>query len=207
MHHGQHKSKLIDDNLIRSQLNNTLDRFDLPLPGIKYSGKVRDNYFDESTGIRIIISTDRLSAFDRVITTIPFKGQLLNQMSTFWFEKTKHIAKNHIIDCPDPNVVRVHNCNSFPVEMVVRAYITGSLWRAYEKKEQVYGLKFPAGLKKNQKLPELIITPTTKAKEGHDMPISREEIIEQKIVDAAEYRALEEKTIKMFEFVFKYDCR
>lgn len=195
---------MITDQIIKSQLNNTLNQINLPIPGEKYSGKVRDNYYDESTGIRTIIATDRLSAFDRVITTIPFKGQLLNQMSVFWFEKTKKIAKNHIIDCPDPNVVRVQNCNSFPVEMVVRSYITGSLWRAYEKNESVYGLNFPKGLKKNQKLPELMITPTTKAKEGHDMPISRKEIIDQKLVEADTYCALEEKTIKLFEFASKF---
>lgn len=195
---------MISDDTIKAQLKNTIEKIDLPQLGNPYVGKVRTNYVDEKTGIRTIISTDRLSAFDRVITTIPFKGQLLNQMSLFWFEQTKNIAKNHIIDSPDPNVVRVHNCKGFPVEMIVRAYITGSAWRAYEKGEAVSGVKFPVGLKKNQKLPKLVITPTTKEDKGHDMPISREEIIATGLVKEKQYKELEEKTLKMFEFASKH---
>jgi phosphoribosylaminoimidazole-succinocarboxamide synthase len=196
---------MITEELIRAQLSNTLNNADLPLPGHFYRGKVRDNYIDMDNNMRTIISTDRLSAFDRVITSIPFKGQLLNQMSTFWFEKTKHIAKNHIIDVPDPNVVRTINCKGFPVEMIVRAYITGSAWRAYQKGEDVCGIEFPKNLQKNQKLPEPVITPTTKADVGqHDENISRKQIIESKLVDANQYKELEEKTLKMFEFASNY---
>lgn len=196
---------MIDENLIRSQLNNTLDEIDLPGLGTRYKGKVRDNFINEKTGVRTIVSSDRLSAFDRVITTIPFKGQLLNQMSTFWFEKTKHIVPNHIIEVPDPNVVRVHNCKTFPVEMVVRAYITGSAWRAYEKGESVSGITFPKGLKRNQKLPQLIITPTTKAAVGdHDLPVCRDEIMSTGLVEKKLYQEMEEKSFKLFEFAAKY---
>jgi phosphoribosylaminoimidazole-succinocarboxamide synthase len=192
---------MITEQIIRAQLKNTLNDLDLPTLGKKYVGKVRTNYINEQTHIRTLISTDRLSAFDKVITTIPFKGQLLNQMSIFWFEKTKHIAKNHILKVPDPNVVQAINCKGFPVEMIVRAYITGSAWRAYEKNEDIPGVKFPKGLKKNQKLPNLIITPTTKADVGeHDMPISREQIIAKKLVPEDQYKQLEDKTLKMFEF-------
>ncbi len=192
---------MIDEILIRDQLRNTLNEIDLPNLGRKYQGKVRENYINDATGVRTIISTDRLSAFDRVITTIPFKGQLLNQMSAFWFEKTKHIAPNHIIDIPDVNVVRAHNCKTLPVEMIVRAYITGSAWRAYQKGESVSGIIFPEGLKNYQKFPDLILTPTTKAEVGeHDLPISREEIIETGLVDRDIYLEMEEKTLKLFEF-------
>ena len=148
---------MIDENLIRDQLGNTLNEINLPNLGKRYEGKVRENYINDATGVRTIISTDRLSAFDRVITTIPFKGQLLNQMSAFWFEKTKHIAPNHIIDIPDVNAVRAHNCKTLPVEMIVRAYITGSAWRAYQKGESVSGIIFPEGLKNYQKLFQYIM--------------------------------------------------
>jgi phosphoribosylaminoimidazole-succinocarboxamide synthase len=192
---------MIEEKLIRSQLANTLVEIDLPGLGARYKGKVRDNFIDEKTGVRTIVSSDRLSAFDRVITTIPFKGQLLNQMSTFWFEKTKQLVPNHIIEIPDPNVVRVQNCKPFPVEMIVRAYITGSAWRSYEKGEKIPGINLPEGLKKNQKLPEMIITPSTKADIGdHDMPISREDIIANKLVEEKLYKEMEEKTLKLFEF-------
>jgi len=196
---------MLDESLIRSQLNNTVSEISLPQLGHHYRGKVRENFIDKENHQRIIISTDRLSAFDRVITTIPFKGQLLNQMSVFWFEKTKHIAPNHIIDVPDPNIVRVHECESLPIEMIVRAYITGSAWRAYQKGESVSGIIFPPGLKNYQKLPEPVITPSTKAEVGeHDLPISKEEIIAQGLVDAELYADIEKKTLDLFRFASDY---
>ena len=192
---------MIDEKKIREQLNNTADDVDLPQLGKRYKGKVRENFVNEDKGIRTIVATDRLSAFDKVITSIPFKGQLLNQMSTFWFEKTKNIIPNHIIDVPDPNVVRVHECKSLPVEMIVRAYITGSAWRAYQKGESVSGITFPEGLKNYQKLAEPVVTPSTKAAVGeHDLPISREEIIAQGLVSEEIYKDIEEKTLKLFNF-------
>ncbi|MHA2000530.1 MAG: phosphoribosylaminoimidazolesuccinocarboxamide synthase [Promethearchaeota archaeon] len=196
---------MIDEQLIRNQLKNTIDELNLPELGERYQGKVRENYINKEKGVRTIISTDRLSAFDKVITTIPFKGQLLNQMSTFWFEKTRHIAPNHIIDLPDPNVVRVHECKQLPVEIIIRSYITGSAWRAYQKGESVSGIKFPDGLKNYQKLPEPVLTPTTKAAVGeHDMPISREEIINQGLVEESMYEAVEKMARDLFNFASDY---
>jgi phosphoribosylaminoimidazole-succinocarboxamide synthase len=199
---------MIEEKLIRDQLTNTIEEIDLPSLGKRYKGKVRENFINNEERIRTIISTDRLSAFDKVITSIPFKGQLLNQMSTFWFEITKDIAPNHLIDLPDPNVVRVHECKALPIEMIVRAYITGSAWRAYQKGESVSGITFPEGLKNYQKLPELVITPTTKADVGeHDLPISREEIIAQGLVDEQTYQDIEEKTLKLFQICFGALCK
>lgn len=196
---------MLEEGLIRSQLTNTLDKIDLTGLGTHYEGKVRDNYIQNENKIRTIVSSDRLSAFDRVITTIPFKGQLLNQMSTFWFEKTKHFAKNHIIDIPDPNVVRVHECQTLPVEIIIRAYITGSAWRAYQKGESVSGITFPEGLKNYQALPHPILTPTTKADIGeHDMPISREEIIESGLVKKELYEQAEKMAMDLFNFAAEY---
>ncbi|UYP48282.1 Phosphoribosylaminoimidazole-succinocarboxamide synthase [Candidatus Lokiarchaeum ossiferum] len=196
---------MIEENIIREQLHNTVEDVDLSGLGKRYKGKVRENFVNEEEGIRTIVATDRLSAFDRVITTIPFKGQLLNQLSTFWFEKTKNIIPNHIIDVPDPNVVRVHECKSLPIEMIVRAYITGSAWRAYQKGESVSGITFPEGLKNYQKLPEPVLTPSTKAAVGeHDLPISREEIIAQGLVSEDIYKDVEEKTKKIFDFATKH---
>ena len=196
---------MLDNDLIRSQLTNTLNEVNLHGLGEHYEGKVRDNFINAEKGTRTIVSSDRLSAFDRVITVIPFKGQLLNQMSTFWFEKTKHFAPNHIIDIPDPNVVRVHECETLPVEIIIRAYITGSAWRAYQKGESVSGISFPEGLKNYQKLPTPVLTPTTKADVGeHDMPISREEIIAQGLVSEEIYTKAEKMAMELFDFATKH---
>ena len=163
---------MLDKEYIRQNLNNTLRETNFSGLGTLYRGKVRDNYTNSENGLRYIVATDRLSAFDKVITSIPFKGELLNQISTFWFEKTKNLAPNHIVEVPDPNIAVVRQCETLPIEMVVRAYVTGSAWRAYEKGLDVSGIKFPKGLKKNQKLPEPVITPSTKAEKGlHDEPI------------------------------------
>jgi phosphoribosylaminoimidazole-succinocarboxamide synthase len=141
--------------------------------GQLYRGKVRDNY---SKGDRIfMITTDRLSAFDRVLTTVPFKGELLNRLTVFWFEKTKDIAPNHILDVPDPSVLVVRKLQPLAVEMVVRGYITGSLWR--DKNWADYGLHFE-GLRKDQKFDQPILTPSTKEEVGkHDLPISPKELV------------------------------
>ncbi|MHA1680614.1 MAG: phosphoribosylaminoimidazolesuccinocarboxamide synthase [Promethearchaeota archaeon] len=164
-----------------------------------YEGKVRDNYNAGSS--RIIIVTDRLSAFDRIITTIPYKGQLLNQTAAFWFEKTGKNVPNHVIDVPDPNIMIVKECKPLPVEMVIRGYITGSAWRAYEKDPNVSisGIQFRPGLRKYEKLDSPVITPSTKAASGHDEPISREKIIDQGIVSKEIYIQIEEMAKKLFE--------
>lgn len=196
---------MIDKKILQENLNNTLPETNFPKLGQLYRGKVRDNYIQKEKNRRVIIATDRLSAFDRVITTIPFKGQLLSQMSNFWFEKTKKIAPNHIIEIPDPNVTIVKECSPFPIEMVIRGYITGSAWRDYQKGKAISGIQLPQGLKKNQKLEQPIITPSTKAEKGlHDEPISREEILNKNLVDKDIYAQVEEYVYKIFEFGQKY---
>lgn len=157
---------------------------DLPGLGKKYQGKVRDFYILKNR--RIIITTDRQSAFDRILGFIPLKGQALNQLSAFWFKKTADIVPNHLIAVPDPNVMIVKNCQIIPIEMVVRGYITGvtgtSIWGSYEEGERViYGIRFPDGLCKNQRLPKPVITPTTKATVGHDERLTEKEILRKKI--------------------------
>lgn len=193
---------MLSDTILRNQLKRTLVRTDLNL-GKKYEGKVRDNYI--LNGKRIIITTDRISAFDRVLCTIPFKGQVLNQTSAFWFEKTKNIIKNHVIDVPDPNVMMVYECKPYPIEMVVRGYITGvtatSAWYNYERGIRDFcGNTLPEGLKKNQKFDKPIITPSTKAMHGHDESISGEEIIKRGLVDEKAYRGMEEASLALFNF-------
>jgi phosphoribosylaminoimidazole-succinocarboxamide synthase len=190
------------EEIIRRQLDKTLDTTNFASIGRLYQGKVRDNYIQDDK--RIIIATDRLSAFDRVITTIPFKGQMLNQLSAFWFEKTKDLVRNHVIDVPDPNVTVVHQCELIPVEMIVRQYITGTAWRNYLKGENTSGIELPHGLKKNQKLDAPLLTPSTKAVSGHDIYISKEKILNEKIVDKDIYKQMEEAALKLFEFGSKY---
>ncbi|MBI2658734.1 phosphoribosylaminoimidazolesuccinocarboxamide synthase [Candidatus Woesearchaeota archaeon] len=194
---------MLSDTILKNQLKHTLDKTNFKI-GKKYEGKVRDNYsFD---GKRIIITTDRISAFDRVLCSIPFKGQVLNQTSAFWFEKTKNIVKNHVISVPDPNVMIVKECKPYPVEMVVRGYITGvtttSAWYNYERGTRNFcGNILPEGLKKNQKFGKPIITPSTKAEHGlHDESISREEIIKRKLVDEKTYRKMEKAALELFDF-------
>jgi len=186
------------DEIIRNQLDKTLNETNYSSLGRLYRGKVRDNYIQDDK--RIIIASDRLSAFDRVITTIPFKGQMLNQLSAFWFEKTRNLVKNHIVDIPDPNVAVVHQCDTLPVEIIVRAYITGNAWRNYLKGEPTSGIELPKGLKKNQKLGEILITPSTKAESGHDIYLSKEEIIKRKLVEKEIYEEMEISALKLFKF-------
>ncbi|OLS12262.1 MAG: Phosphoribosylaminoimidazole-succinocarboxamide synthase, partial [Promethearchaeota archaeon CR_4] len=192
----------MDDLLIRQHLNNTLVETNFTQLGTIYRGKVRDNY-SLPDGRRIIIASDRLSAFDRVLTSIPFKGQLLNQMTNFWFEQTKEVVPNHILDTPDPNVTVVQEAKPLPVEMVIRGYITGSAWRAYEKGQEVPSANFPKGLQKNQKLATPIITPSTKATTGHDEAISKETILKKNLVPKAIYTQMEEYTYKLYDAASK----
>ena len=185
-------------SIIKEKLNYTLNETEFSNLGDLYRGKVRDNYIQED--IRIIIATDRLSAFDRVITTIPFKGHMLNQVSSFWFERTKDIVKNHIIDIPDPNVSVVHQCKTVPVEVIIRGYLTGSMWRDYNNGKPTSGIMPPKGMKKNQKFDEIIITPSTKAVSGHDIYLSKEEILKKEMVEKDIYEEMEEAALKLFKF-------
>ena len=175
---------------------------DLPSQGPKQQGKVRDIY--NLQGKRILITTDRISAFDRVLGYIPYKGQVLNQLSAFWFEKTSDIVANHLISVPHPNVSLVHEAKPYPVEMVVRGYISGvtntSIWGSYEKGERIiYGIKFPEGLHKNQKLPYPVVTPTTKAEHGgHDQPLTEKEILDKKLLSKKVWEDMKEASIKLY---------
>ena len=165
---------------ISSELKNCLTETTF-LKGEKKTGKVRDQY--EAGNKIVLITTDRQSAFDRVLASIPFKGQVLNQTSAWWFKKTEHIIKNHLLEMPDPNVIIAKKCKVIPIEFVVRGYITGStstsLWTVYNNGDREYcGNALPEGLIKNQKLNENMLTPTTKEKH-HDRPISPEGIIKE----------------------------
>ena len=185
-------------NIIREQLAHTLDKFDAPELGEHYKGKVRENFHLEDE--IVMVTTDRVSAFDHVLGTIPFKGQILTGIANFWFEKTKHIAPNHIISTPDPQVLIARKAKTLPVEVIVRDYITGSLWREYSNGiNGQYGFMLPDNLKMNQKFPEAILTPSTKAEYGlHDEPISRNSIIEDGLVEESIYSQAEEYALELF---------
>ncbi|MDD5147778.1 MAG: phosphoribosylaminoimidazolesuccinocarboxamide synthase [Candidatus Daviesbacteria bacterium] len=193
---------MVAKRIIIENITHVLKTVDIPNLGKKYSGKVRDSY--ELDDKRVIITTDRQSAFDRVLGFIPFKGQVLTRISEFWFNKTADIIPNHLISVPDANVMLVQNCKVIPIEMVVRGYITGvtdtSIWGSYEKGERViYGIKFPEGLRKNQKLSQPIITPTTKAKSGHhDERLSEKDIIQRKIVTPAIWKQMKTAALALF---------
>ena len=182
---------------IKEQLPYTLDVFEGGDLGERYKGKVRENFYmgDEI----IMVTTDRVSAFDHVLGTIPFKGQILTEIANFWFEKTKHIAPNHIISSPDPQVLVARRAETLPVEVIVRGYITGSLWREYEQGiNGQYGFLLPEGLKKDQKFDTPILTPSTKAEYGkHDEPITRDAIVNG-LVEESVYAQAEEYALDLF---------
>lgn len=169
-----------------------------------YRGKVRENY-DLPNGARIIISTDRLSAFDRILTCIPYKGQVLTQTARYWFEQTADICPNHVISYPDPNVVIGKRLDILPVEIVVRGYLAGttgtSILTLYKKGERnMYGISLPDGLRDNQKLPEPIITPTSKAFDGgHDEPLTPDEIIEKNLLTSEQWATLSKYALALFK--------
>ena len=204
---------MISRQKIIENIPNALKTVNLSGYGKKHQGKVRDIYVFEgnppshkaSDGRRrIFITTDRQSAFDKVLGFIPFKGQVLTAISEFWFDKTEDIIQNHLISVPDPNVLLVRECKLIPIEMVIRGYITGvtdtSIWGSYEKGERlIYGIKFPEGLKKNQKLKEPVITPTTKADFGlHDERLTEKEIRQRRIVSPKIWKEMKKVTLELF---------
>ncbi len=168
-----------------------------------YKGKVRENY-DLPGDRRVIIATDRLSAFDRILTCIPYKGQILTQIARYWFDKTGDICPNHVIDYPDPNVVIGKRLDILPVEIVVRGYLAGttstSILTLYKMGQRaMYGITLPDGLKPNQKLPEAIITPTSKAFDGgHDEPLTPDEIVSRGLLTAEQWATLKDYALKLF---------
>ena len=171
--------------------------------GKKYEGKVRDNY-STADGRRVIVVTDRISAFDHVLGTLPLKGQVLNHAAAFWFANTAHIAKNHVLSVPDPNILVARECTPLPVEMVVRAYLTGttstSIWVHYERGVRDFcGHRLPDGLKKHAPLPEAILTPSTKATHGdHDISASRAEILAISGMPASDFDTAAELAMALF---------
>lgn len=193
---------MIDEALIKEHLGTTLEGTHFEGLGERYEGKVRDNY---SRGDRrFIVVTDRISAFDRILGTIPFKGQVLNRLASWWFERTKDVAKNHVVAVPDPNVLECVECKPLPVELVVRAYITGStstsMWTHYaEGKRTFCGHDLPEGLKKNQRLERPLLTPATKAaKNDHDISASRAEILAKGEISEKDFDKAAEMAMKLF---------
>jgi len=188
-------------NRIKAELNNTLTETSLT-GGNKRTGKVRDQY---DLGDKIaLITTDRQSAFDRVLAAIPFKGQVLNQTSAWWFDKTQNIIPNHVINLPDPNVTLAKKCDVIPIEFVVRGYITGStstaLWTVYNNGNREYcGNVLPEGMVKNQKLDSNMLTPTTK-EEHHDRPIAPDEIVNEGWMTQKDWDFCSQKALELFAF-------
>jgi phosphoribosylaminoimidazole-succinocarboxamide synthase len=195
---------MVSNDLIRAQLAKTLEKTDFPELGSKYVGKVRDCY--SKNGKRTIVVTDRISAFDVVLGTIPFKGQVLNQIAAYWFESTRQIASNHVLSVPDPTVTVAAECQLLPVEFVMRAYLTGvtttSIWYHYEKGGRLFcGHRLPDGMRKNQKLDKPILTPSTKAaKGGHDQSVSRAEILKEGVLSADDFDRAAEMCARIFAF-------
>lgn len=194
---------MLNKKTITKTLSYLLKTVNIGSLGKKYQGKVRDYFIID--GKRILVTTDRISAFDRVLGFIPYKGQVLNQLSNFWFGETKDIIRNHIIDSPHPNIAVVKDTKPYPVEMVVRGYITGvtktSIWRAYELGERIiYGIKFPDGLRKNEKLKEPILTPTTKAEHGmHDERITHDKILKRKLIPDKILHQIEKVSLALYK--------
>ena len=182
-------------------MNNALTKTDFNFKGqtAVYHGKVRDVY-TINDDLMVMVATDRISAFDVILPKgIPFKGQVLNQIAAKFLDATKDICPNWKLATPDPQVTVGLKCEGFRVEMIIRGILTGSAWRDYQKGcREICGVKLPEGMKENQRFPEPIITPTTKADEGHDMNISKEEIIKQGIVSAEDYAVMEDYTRKLF---------
>lgn len=193
---------MIPGNVIADHLNSCLDDTSyLGLRGFR-KGKVRDTYdFGDKL---ILITTDRQSAFDRVLANVPFKGQVLNEVSAFWFENTRHIVDNHVLSIPDPNVTIAKKCKVFPIEFVVRGYLTGSTetsaWTQYARGvRNLCGNIVPDGMEKNQKFSKPILTPTTKSEE-HDESISAEQIISRGIIDEKTWEKLQNIALSLFDY-------
>ncbi|MDJ0664191.1 MAG: phosphoribosylaminoimidazolesuccinocarboxamide synthase [Acidimicrobiia bacterium] len=194
---------MIDRETILEAIPEALLRTDLPELGERHEGKVRDIYLQEDR--RVLITTDRVSAFDQVLGAIPYKGQVLNQLSAWWFEQVRDAVASHVISVPDPNVTIGAEAVALPVEVIVRGFITGvtstSLWTLYSQGvERPYGLDLPPGLKKNDPLPAAVITPTTKATGGaHDERLTSAEVVEQGLVEPGLWEQVQEAALTVFQ--------
>lgn len=194
---------MLAQDAIHELLPKAFDTSNLPLPG-KFSGKVRDSYSLPGE-CRLIVTTDRLSAFDRVLACVPYKGQVLNQLSAWWFENTSAVIDNHMLGIPDPNAMLAVEAQPFPVEVIVRGYITGvtstALWYRYSLGERyIYGYHFPEGLRKNQALPEPIITPTTKGGlTGHDERLTVAEVSQRGFLPVDAWEQIQAAALAVFK--------
>lgn len=195
---------MLDQEVLRQAVPQALETVEIDWPYNHARGKVRD-LFSLPDNRWLIATTDRLSGFDRILTEVPFKGQVLNQLSAFWFDKTTDIIPNHLIEVPDPNVSLVHECETLPVEVVVRGYISGvtktALWYRYSLGERhIYGYDFPEGMTKNQPLPEPIVTPTTKGRAGeHDERITCDEVTERGLLDEETWDEVQAAALAIFK--------
>jgi phosphoribosylaminoimidazole-succinocarboxamide synthase len=195
---------MLSTDQIIAAIPHALLRVDLPGFGPRLEGKVRDIYVQD--GQRILITTDRVSAFDRVLGAIPFKGQVLNQLSAWWFDQVSDVVANHVLSVPDPNVTIAAEADALPVEVIVRGYITGvtstALWTLYSQGvPQPYGLDLPRGLRKNDPLPEPVITPTTKASGpgGHDERLTSAEVVERGFVEPTLWDEVQQAALAIFK--------
>lgn len=194
---------MVDAAALTAYLGDVIRDATIPELPNHYRGKVRDN-FDLPDGRRIIIATDRLSAFDRILTAIPFKGAALTEIARFWFDLTRDICPNHVIEYPDPNAVVCRRLDILPVEIVVRDYLAGttatSIWSMYKAgRREMYGLRFPNGLRENQKLPQTVITPTTKVFDaGHDAELAPTEIIDRGLLTKEQWREVSDYALALF---------
>jgi phosphoribosylaminoimidazole-succinocarboxamide synthase len=202
---------MISKDQLRELLPIALDRTNLPLPN-KQTGKVRD-WYDLPGGKRLIVTTDRLSAFDHILARVPYKGQVLNQLSAWWFEQTCDVIPNHLISVPDPNASIVTKVEPLAIEVIVRGYITGvtttALWYRYSIGERnIYGYDFSEGLKKNQALPEPIITPTTKGGiTGHDERLTCAEVTEKGLLDESTWKQVQTAALAIFKRGQEIACK
>lgn len=194
---------MIDDATLRAALAMPLEATHFDGLGARYEGKVRDNYTTPD-GRRVLVTTDRISAFDRVLGTLPLKGQVLQRLSTFWFERTRELAPNHLVREVDPNIIEAIECEPLRVEFIVRAYLTGvtstSIWTHYSRGERVFcGHALPDGMRKNQPLPAPILTPSTKAPQGeHDVSASRDELIKMGAISADDFDEASSMAMRLF---------
>lgn len=188
----------MDQSLLHQHLDRTLQRTEFAHLGTRYQGKVRDTYRQDSH--LILVTTDRISAFDHVLNqTIPLKGQVLNQTAAYFFEATADLVPNHVQAVPDPNVTVATPCTPIPIEFVVRGYLEGHAWREYDAGRRILcGQPLPDGLRQGEQLPEPILTPATKAEEGHDEDVSREEAIASGRIDADTFDQLETYALDLF---------
>ena len=195
---------MLDVNSLRAAIPHAVRDLALDWPHEHTSGKVRES-LRLPDDRRLLVTTDRLSAFDIVLTALPYKGQVLNQLSAFWFEQMADVTPSHLLEVPDPNVSLVRECEALPVEVIVRGYITGStktaLWTLYaDGNREMYGYRFPEGLRKNDPLPEPIITPTTKAGPGeHDERLTRAEVVDRGFLDRRTWDTVQEAALAIFK--------